>query len=820
MSETVGRVDVEVHADTHHVGPEVRAGLNVVGQAIKNTFGKDSDPEVEGFFRRTSQRFRRLGTTIDRFGDRMGRAFGKGSRNDFFNIFGRFMGILPSLMGAATRAVGGFVGRIADMVDGFKELRSEGAGIFAALAKTGLQALGGALSSGVAGIAAMALAATVLVGALGPLVSMISLLAAAAIALTSAIAFGVVGALAAVIPLALGLAAGIGTIALAIGNMSDAQKKAFEPLKKQFTDIGKTVAEVFFQDIPKWTKFASDALKNFAGPLMTGVAAQVRDGITSILLAFSSPQFQAALKPWTETLPRIAGLLVESFGKVALALIAVFTPVLPYAERLALKIEEISNLFFDWATSAAGQNQIKDFMDKAWAAASTLWGVLTEVWGILQKLFFAGAPTGKSFLDTINEKLAEFNTWLGSDEGRDELKRWFEDAKVLAENLGGAIEAVGKFLVSLDTPENRRFAISIVAAFEAIMLAIDAFKPAILGIGAIFGVLAAIVGLAMIGILSSISLAANALAVFFRALAKIPGGKFEWANQVADGLDGIHDSADAATGKLAELPGKIQDIINKVNEVPGEKTIVFDGDTSHLQTATENGQTFVASVDAQHNTHFLGTTEGIEAAAAGANTGIRSVPPTHDTDFLGEKYQLQRTADESRGAIAGVPEQWWSNFYGRDGGVNRAAADARNNINTVPQVYTTAFTGDITALLAKIAVARGQISALMAQSNGLAMGNADLGQRAAGGIVGMANGSILKGPQIILAGEAGPEAIVPLRRDLNRVDPSVRWLSGIAQGLTPSGPSISPGAIQVTLTNSDPQQVASALLDRMVAVLH
>jgi len=50
---------------------------------------------------------------------------------------------------------------------------------------------------------------------------------------------------------------------------------------------------------------------------------------------------------------------------------------------------------------------------------------------------------------------------------------------------------------------------------------------------------------------------------------------------------------------------------------------------------------------------------------------------------------------------------------------------------------------------------------------------------------GLASGGTLYGPQHILAGEAGPEAIVPLNRPLSQVDPSVRWLSAIAQGLTP-----------------------------------
>lgn len=56
-----------------------------------------------------------------------------------------------------------------------------------------------------------------------------------------------------------------------------------------------------------------------------------------------------------------------------------------------------------------------------------------------------------------------------------------------------------------------------------------------------------------------------------------------------------------------------------------------------------------------------------------------------------------------------------------------------------------------------------------------------------------ASGGVLSGPRHILAGEAGPEAIVPLRRNLNQVDPSVRWLSAIAQGR--SAPAMASGGV-------------------------
>jgi hypothetical protein len=75
-----------------------------------------------------------------------------------------------------------------------------------------------------------------------------------------------------------------------------------------------------------------------------------------------------------------------------------------------------------------------------------------------------------------------------------------------------------------------------------------------------------------------------------------------------------------------------------------------------------------------------------------------------------------------------------------------------------------------------------------------------------------------------MVGEAGREMVVPLDRPLSQVDESVRWLAAIAQGKTSyaSGGvaggrsvNIAPGAIAVTAMNADPEQVASAVLDRV-----
>ncbi len=102
------------------------------------------------------------------------------------------------------------------------------------------------------------------------------------------------------------------------------------------------------------------------------------------------------------------------------------------------------------------------------------------------------------------------------------------------------------------------------------------------------------------------------------------------------------------------------------------------------------------------------------------------------------------------------------------------------------------------------------------------------GVNGVGGIT-TAAGGVFDGAQNRIIAEAGPEAVVPLDRPLSMVDPAVRQLSAIAQGMTGpkglpaanAGPRVqfSEGAIQVNLPTGDPKQAAEAVLDRLVSYI-
>ena len=99
-------------------------------------------------------------------------------------------------------------------------------------------------------------------------------------------------------------------------------------------------------------------------------------------------------------------------------------------------------------------------------------------------------------------------------------------------------------------------------------------------------------------------------------------------------------------------------------------------------------------------------------------------------------------------------------------------------------------------------------------------------------IPGLAAGGIVTFGQERLIGEAGPEAVVPLNRPLSQVDPSVRMLSAIAQGMGMgptsggggggggggAGRQVHIGEMNLHSPSADPRVVAREFVNQLAAV--
>lgn len=114
----------------------------------------------------------------------------------------------------------------------------------------------------------------------------------------------------------------------------------------------------------------------------------------------------------------------------------------------------------------------------------------------------------------------------------------------------------------------------------------------------------------------------------------------------------------------------------------------------------------------------------------------------------------------------------------------------------------------------------------LASAAAIALGASTAAKNMSGPIPKTAVGGQFFSPQVRLISEAGPEAVVPLQRPLSQVDPSVRWLSAIAQGKATSDTSVDgasgsgrgivfePGSI-VVMGADDPRATALEVVDEI-----
>lgn len=428
--------------------------------------GKALTDLLDGITRRRHPVVQALDNVDERTGalaDGIGRAFGKGSRNDFLNFVGSFVGGMSRLITSVpTSIIKTITGVGAAFKDGFSAARLAGLGRFASAGK-GIASIFTGKGGVIGAVVGAAVAAIAFGKALPAIASAVSMLAANAISLVGSVGVGLAGAFLALVP---AVVAAAGAIPILIGAF-----KAFDN-----SDEGKEWAlrqKAAFDEFYKTLFPAVRRFKTLFSEGFLGLGEAVQPGIDNLSRRleklFDEKDTQGRLKQWGDSIKRMLADLSPALTDLTDGLIAFFIPILPYAEKLTEAIKDMADRFADWATSASGQNSIADFMERAWDAATALWDLLTELTSLIGTVFDIGADeTGTGWIQGWADAVADFNAFLKSPEGSKALKDWFADAKEFGEDVGRIIGDVAKAFDELDSPEGRKTATTIASAIKDI----------------------------------------------------------------------------------------------------------------------------------------------------------------------------------------------------------------------------------------------------------------------------------------------------------------------------------------------------------------
>lgn len=393
-------------------------------------------------------------------------------RNDFVNLLVRLGGLITSsFIGTIKR----FAEAMVDVGSGFKSLKGGGGGLSGIV--KGIQGLSAASLSAAEGFVGLGAGLVVVVSGLGAIASAIPALYSGLVSLTGAVvglagevAVGLSGALLALGPLLGAVATGLFVVVSGFTTLSNNVKHtpkvlkeavhALDDLSKAWKRIKIDFTAKLFAGLPAEIGNIKDLLNNSISPLLNDMATAAAGVGTAFVNSMDSPQMKAVFKVFDQTWPTIFQNLGDAAARAFEGILEVIAVISPDMELFSQRISDAAANFRAWAGSAKGKNQIKDFFDKAWAAADDLWGIIKNVATALGGLFAIATSDQQTkqgtFLGGIRDETEKLSNWINDPKNKGKINEWFTGAKTTVHNIWTEVKNVGKKLNEWNTEKNRK----------------------------------------------------------------------------------------------------------------------------------------------------------------------------------------------------------------------------------------------------------------------------------------------------------------------------------------------------------------------------
>lgn len=758
------------------------------GRAVLKRTGKDVD--------RNANVFGRLSRTIDHLSVGIGRAFGKGSRNDFLNFTGSFIANASKLISLPFK----ILDNISQFTKGFRDAFAESGKFFSSIkagfsemakdSEGGATALSGAFSSVLIALPALAAALIGIVAVLGVVAALASGIVAALVALAATITFAAIGAISALAALLPPLALGFGAVALGIATMDNKTKKALKEALKPFLDSLKELGGVARSGFVDGLGFAFERLSgtlDHLKPLVHDISEALGDVVRRFINLKDKPGPQAFFDTLENTAPGIIHGLGLALANLTRALSNIFVAVTPLAQEFVDWLVRITREFRLWVFFHP--DTIERFFRKASNAAQSFGDLVGAVIGLFSTLLGAGVKSGNNIFDALTRNINHFNDLLKAKNAR---RTVFDEAlngvkhtrKGFDDLIGGMKKVDDKFTVTGQGIKDFRDNTDKIPKDDPLA---DWFQHG--------------------------EQTADDIGNIAVSLGKI-----------ADALDNpesrknLHDIADALS-QIGGLAGTLGFIAN----------LSFRGlfPLLHVGPAVDAVSRAIASIGNIKLPRIdLGSIFHGGGSGGGANTLLIKPP---NLDWVGNVNFKLSTIGGAAQTVAKV--------VGAAFGFNAAISQAHNAADAVVRFFNSipdrmnSIPGNILGLFAGLGKAISNVIGSISLHFDFPDPPSWLDKALGPGKVLFdrvtASGGIFDGAQVRVIGEAGAEAVVPLTGPLSQVDPSVRELSRIARGMSAStGSAVQtvPGKTinveqNITTPATDPVAAASEFLNHLTAVV-
>lgn len=787
MATTVGSIEFRVTADGTHLRRTLRREATVAGalagrdaaRAFNIAFNSGLNRSSAGRIAAMTRALGGLASVAGKVGGAFGGAFNTSSEG-----IGRLGGAMKGL-GNATETANRRMGRASRLMRGHVARTIAAWTTLVLIIGEGTASLGSGVSASLTG-----LISTLGVGLVG--------------------AFNYAGAA------ALGFGAQLGLILNAFRFMEEeslAYGLVTEKIANTAEDSGRRFAAAW---APALTEFLAtfDRLLGTTEVIDAMAASTIRmtEAFTGLL---NGPSFTRFMEALGDEIPRATANIVEGIVGILDGMIGSFAAAAPY-------LESITATFNEWATEwgrrmseAAANGELDGFFERVNTSLIAIFRFAGSVGNALMTLFNAGSDSGARMLDTLTDLFKRWDDWMKSVEGSDALANWFANGERVFDALLDLAGDLGRTLGELVTNES----------IDRLIRFMDVLGDALGPLGELLELMGRSRSLELFAqLLESVG---KLLQPFMQALAPV-------ADMIGRHIVLAVEALGIAFSFLQPFMIPVQvafEILNRVMQAVYERIQPFIDILGEVQDELlGTGDSILAGLNPAIDALADAIVSMLPTPEEFANF-IRNdlIPAIRDfatwlTDVAGPA--IEELARWIRDYGVPAAQEFWQFFTDNILPLGGLVVDALGRAGDAFETFSSIVRGVVDVLAGPVNFLTDMFNNLFGSANS-AIGAARGAQGATGSrggpAVAMASGGVLTGPRYIRAGEAGPEAIVPLNRNLSQVDPSVRAISAILQGKSSfasggivgaKGLSVSPGAI-VVQGAGDPYRAAVGVVNRL-----
>ncbi|MCZ4505937.1 hypothetical protein O4273_24205 [Rhodococcus ruber] len=173
---------------------------------------------------------------------------------------------------------------------------------------------------------------------------------------------------------------------------------------------------------------------------LTGLADVLNGKMRQAMDWLNGTEVQNDISAILDNTAEALGPLLNGLGNLGRALLDIATVGSELLPEVTGAFEDGTESFADMIRRMRDDGSLETFMRDSMDAFAQIWRIVKNIGGIASNLFTGSDDLGESWLDSIEKATERWKDFLGTPEGQEEIKKFFQDVKDVVDGIVAAIK--------------------------------------------------------------------------------------------------------------------------------------------------------------------------------------------------------------------------------------------------------------------------------------------------------------------------------------------------------------------------------------------